>query len=892
MASFPPKKYHRFLRWFCKEEYLEEFEGDFIELFEETYSHSPRRARAGFRWNVLRTFRYPFIKTPGLINASIAGMATNHAKMGWRTLKGHPFFTLLNAVGLAIGLAGFMYIALFVFDELSYDRMFPDADRIYRLNIDNKTAGEVARYASSPGPLADAIKSDYAHAELVTRFRGISSILVRPLNETQNIKEEKVVGADSSFFAMFGLPLLEGEPPTALSEPKSLVITKTAAAKYFGHKSALGQTMVLDDDQHYKISGVIDDLPQNSFLRGYHFFISINSFEDAQSPAWNNWNFPTFVKLKTGTEESDFQHFLDAVKERYLIPWAMTFIPGLTIESSREADAATGNYMNFGKIALTKIHLHSIDREEEFNATSHIQNIYILCLIGCILLILAVVNFVNLSTAQALKRSKEVGVRKTLGSSRSTLIWQFLSEATLISFIALLFAIGILVMALPLLNHISDKHLMIPLQEPFFWLGFLGAGCFLGLLCGFYPSVILSHFRPVRILSGEQDLSMGGAKIRQYLLLFQFGISAVLIIATLVIHQQLNFMRSKDLGYAKEQVLVLDDVDVAGGKLEILRQEILQLEQVVDVSLSSYLPTPSARNGVTLFREGKVLDPEGALIIGQWDIDYGYVPTLSLDIIAGRNFDREHGQDSNNILLNETAVSMLGLTPDEAIGLRLTSDFHRDDKENMSFSTVVGVIKNFHFETLRNRIDGLSFTLGGSPNKLMARLLSPDFTQAIQAIESIWNEVAPGQPFDYYFMDDSFEQTYHTERRLSSIFLIFALLSIFVACLGLFGLAAYNAESKIKEIGIRKVLGASAGDIAAQLSLGFLKLVLLANLIAIPLGWYVMQKWLQNYSFRIEIPWWTLGISVVLVLLVAMLTVGFQAVRAYIMNPIQSLRRE
>ncbi len=893
MKPLPPKKSLQFLRWFCREDYLEEFEGDLIEIFEEDFDLSPAKARRKFSWSVIRYFRPKFIKFfRSKNNLNPITMLKNDLKVSYRSLKKQPFFTFLNIFGLAIGMAGCLLISLFILDELSHDKMFQDADRIYRLKIDNRTAGETTKYAAVSPPLAGTIVRDYPQAELVTRFRGMGSLLLRRVDAEQNVKEDYVAGADSSFLKMFGLTLLEGNTEDVLKEPNTLILTKTAAQKHFGVDKALGQSLMLDNNELYRVTGVMEDLPQNSFLRNYSIFVSIEGFEDSRSIAWNNWNFPTFVKLLPDASEQDFVDYMAGVKERYLIPWAMTFVPGLTLESSREDDKKTGSFMNFGCTPLTDIHLYSENRKGEFNPNSSIQNIYILSFIGFFLILLACVNFMNLSTAHSLKRSKEVGIRKTLGSTKMGLVRQFLTEASLISLISLLFAMLIAFLTLPFFNQLADKAISIPFQQPTFWIILMVAVIVLGLFSGSYPAFFMSRFMPVKVLKGSGSTSSGGGNIRNSLVIFQFVISVFLIVCTLVVFQQLSFIQNKDLGFQKDQVLVIENVDAAGPQLESFKQEVQQLGQVKDVSLSSFLPTPSARNGTTLFPEGRVLQGESAIIIGHWRIDHDYISTLDLDIIAGRGFDRQFPTDSNAIILNESAVAMLNVQPEEALGIRLTNDFRRKDKENMQFYTVIGVVKNFHFESLRNDIEAISMILGNDPSRMMAKLSSGDFSNAIANIEQIWNRVAPGQPFSHYFMDDSFNETYKSEVRLGSIFITFTILSIFIACLGLFGLAAFNAERRTKEIGIRKVLGASISQIAYKLSINFLKLVFISIFVAIPLSWYAMNKWLQDFSYRIEIGWWIFLLAAFLAIVISVLTVSFQSIRAAIASPIKSLRSE
>lgn len=822
-------------------------------------------------------------------------MLSNYLRIGIRNFTKQPFFTFLNTFGLAIGMAGGLLVALFIYDELSFDRMFRDVDRIYRVNIDNKTSGEYSQYASAPGPMASVLIHDCPQVELVTRFREVGSTLMRKPDATLNVKEAYVTGADSAFFDVFGLELLEGNKETALTNPKSLVLTESVARKHFGDENALGKSLVLDDKEEYVITGVMADLPKNSFLRNHGVYISLSSYKDEHTPAWNTWYFPTFVKLKPNTTAEDLQAFLDTVKDRYLIPWAMTFVPGLTVENARAADKESGDFMRFNTTALTAIHLYSADREGEFSANSDIQNVYIMSFIGFFLLLLASVNFMNLSTAQSLKRAKEVGIRKTLGSNRLGVIRQFLTESFLISFLSLWLAIFIAIIVMPFFNELSGKSISIPFDQSIFWLLLVAATFFLGLFSGSYPALFMSRFIPAHVLKGSLS-NAGGSRVRNSLVVFQFAIAVFLIVSTLVVFQQVNFIRNKDLGFQKDQILVIDDIYAAGNQLESYKEKVKQLAQVESISLSSYLPTPSARGGTTYFTEGAIVDgtfkSEGAIIIEEWDIDYDYISTLNLEVIEGREFDKNFGTDSAGIILNESAVAMLETTPQEVIGMRLTKDFHREDKENAEYFTVIGVVKNFHFETLRNRIAGLTMVLGGKPNKMMVKLAGGDFHGAISNMEKTWKEVAPGQPFNYYFMDESFNETYRAEQRLGSIFTIFTMLSIFIACIGLFGLAAFNAEKRTKEIGIKKVLGASVRLITYQLSIDFLKLVAIAIIVALPLSWYAMNRWLEDFSYRIEISWLTMAIAALMAIVISVLTVSYQSIKAAIVNPVKSLRSE
>ena len=822
-------------------------------------------------------------------------MLANFLKVASRNFTRQPFLTFLNTFGLAIGISGGLLIALFVYDELSFDKMFTDADRIYRINIDNRTGGESSWYASAPGPMASVLKDDCPQVESVTRFRRVNGVLLRHPEAELNVKERAVTAVDSSFFTMFGIDLIEGNPRTALKEPNTVVLTESAVKRHFGDSKALGKSLVLDNEKMVVITGVMKDLPANSFLRDHGVFISLTSYPDEKTLAWNTWYFPTFVKLRPGARAADLLVFLNTVKENYLIPWAMTFVPGLTIENSREKDIETGDYMRFNAIALTDIHLHSIDREGEFSANGDIKNIYMMGIIGLFLVVLASVNFMNLSTAHSLTRAKEVGIRKTLGSTRLGIIRQFLAESALVTFLSLVLSIGLSVIAMPLFNRLAGKDISLPVTSPLFWLVLVAATVLLALAAGAYPAFFMSRFLPSRSL--KRFVGGGnGSRVRNALVVFQFAVSLFLIVGTLVVFKQIDYIRHKDVGFQKDQVLIIDDLNVAGNQIGSLRDEVSQLSTVQNVSLSSYLPTPSARGGTTYFLEGAIgseeFKSEQAIIIERWRIDHEYIPTLGLKIIAGRNFNQASEADSSALLLNESAVRMLGVTPEQAIGLRLTSDFHRPDKENMVYMTVVGVVRNFHFESMRNDINALSLVLGGSPDKMMIRLSSGDFSTAITQIERLWNKIAPLQPFNYYFMDDSFNDTYQAELRLGRIFAIFTMLSLVIACLGLFGLATFSAERRSREISIRKVMGASMGHIFYRLSVDFLKLVAIAILIALPLSWIVMNNWLEGFSYRVHLGIGTLVLASAIAATISLITVSYQSIRAALANPVDRLRSE
>ena len=810
-------------------------------------------------------------------------MFKNYIKIALRSLKRQPFFTSLNILGLAIGMAGGLLIALYIYNELSYDKMFADADRIHRINADIKFGGDESKNGETAAPMANVLENDFSQVEMATRIRDLGSVLIRKSNTTNNTKEMNSAFADANFFKMFGLDLLQGDVETALKEPNTLVLTRTASEKHFGINNAVGQKVLLDNTDTYTVTGVIDDLPKNSLLRDHSVFMSMSGYEDAQQVEWGSHNYFTFIKLIPSARIEDFQVPLQGIVGDYLIPWVQKIYPGMTEEVFRE----TGNYINYYSIPLRDIHLYS-EARIELSTNGSIQNIYILSCIGFFLILLASVNFMNLSTAHSLKRAKEVGIRKTLGSNKSGLIKQFLTESGLISFISLLLAVVIAIVAMPFFNELAGTEIEVPLANPIFWLILLASALVLSLFSGWYPAFFMSRFIPVKVLKGLGKRNVGGSNIRNSLVVFQFAISVFLIVGTLVVFKQLEYIQSKDLGFSKDQVLVVHDFYGAGEKGDALKQEVLKLAQVESATISSFLPTPSSRSEYTFFKEG-FMDQEDAVNMQRWFVDYDYLETLDIKLKTGRGFSKQRMTDSTAIIINETAVSILGVNAEEALGMRISSNIEDEDG---TIYTLIGVIENFHYETLRDNIGALSLRLGSSIGNMAVRLNAGDFSNTIAEIEGAWNKNVPEQPFAYSFMEDSFNNTYQAEQRLGHIFIVFTLLSIFIACLGLFGLAAFNAEKRTKEIGVRKVLGASVSQISYRLTMDFLKLVGVAILISLPIGWYAMNKWLEDFSYGIEVSWWILASAGLLAITIAIITVSYQSIKAAIVNPVKSLRTE
>ncbi|KQC30675.1 ABC transporter permease [Flagellimonas eckloniae] len=809
-------------------------------------------------------------------------MFKNQLKIAWRSIKKQPFLNALNTFGLAIGIAGTLLICLYIYDELSYDKMFADAERIHRINVDMKFGGPDRQVSQVSGPMAEAVLNDIPQVESAVRFRPWGTSSLNKTTETNLVLEDRTAFADSTLITVFGLNMIYGNPNKALTEPNTLILTKTAAEKHFPIINAIGQKLILNEGNTYTITGIIEDLPNNSFLADYSVFMSMASHVDNYIN-WGSHNYNTFIKLKQNTTASDIAEPLAGMMERYLMPYAQQFFPGIT----KEQFEASGNYVNYSTIPLTDMHLYS-HREQDMGVNGDINNIYILGCIALFLILLASINYMNLSTAYSLKRAKEVGIRKTLGSNKNSLVKQFLTESGLITFGAMLIAIVLAIIALPFFNQLGDKSISVPLSNPFFWMVLILSAALLALLSGSYPAFFMSKFKPVKVLKGGGENSTGGSKLRKALVIFQFAVSVFLIVGTLVVSNQLQFMQNKDLGYSKDQVLLVNNMNRLNDQVDSFKEEVMQLAQVSSASLSAYVPTPSYRSDSSYFLEDK-LEQESAINMQGWQVDFDYMETLDLTLLSGRTFDSNITTDSTAVIINESALKVTGLDQKAVLGKRIFNGIGEDD---ISEFTVIGVVKNFHFETMRHEVRPLSLQIGRSTGNLIVKLKSGNFTNTISQIQQLWDTRSPSLPFDYQFMDESFNEVYENERRLGDIFIIFTSLSIFIACLGLFGLAAFNAQKRIKEIGVRKVLGATIGQITYRLSFDFLKLVFIAITIALPVGWFAMNKWLEDFSYRVEIKWWVLVSAAVLAILISLLTVSYQSIKAAIVNPVKSLKTE
>jgi putative ABC transport system permease protein len=809
-------------------------------------------------------------------------MFSNYLKIAWRNLLKNKTFSLINIIGLASGLACFILIALYITDELSYDRYHEKANRIYRINSDIRFGGTDLNMAVSADPMGATLKKDYPQVEQFTRiYASEGSKLFK--KDNVYITEDRVVYADSTLFDVFTFPAIAGDAKTALNEPNTVVLTESTAKKYFGSvDAAIGKTMECNDERNrlYKVTAVIKDIPKNSHFI-FDMFLSMDNV-DYNFNTFLSHNFHTYIVLKAGADYKAFEKNFVQVIDKYILPEAKQF---MQIESMKDFEK-TGNRLSYSLIPLTDIHLKS-ERNVELGVNGSIQYVYIFGAVALFILLIACINFMNLSTARSASRAKEVGIRKVLGTEKKSLIRQFLAESTLTSFIALLLAVVITWLALNWFNDLAGKEFkMTDLLKPGFLLFLLAMPVLVGLVAGSYPAFFLSSFKPIAVLKGKMNTGFSKSNLRSGLVVFQFFTTILLITGTIVIYKQLNYIQSTKIGFRKEQVMVVDIPSMSTSTAESFKAEVSKLSSVKSSSFAGFLPVSnSSRNDNTWSTEA-VMDEKNGFNMQNWRIDYDYIPTLGMEIIKGRNFSPQYGSDSTALIINEATAALIG--GGDPIGKKL----YTSGGQNPTIYTVIGVVKNFNYESLRKNVSPLCFRLGNNRWTTAFRVDTKDMKNLLAQVESKFKTMAPGMPFSYSFLDESFDRMYRDEQRIGKVAFSFSFLAILIACLGLFGLATYMAEQRTKEIGIRKVLGASVSGIVQMLSKDFVKLVLIACVFAIPLAWWAMSEWLQNFAYRVSIGWWVFAAAAVIALIIAVLTVSSQAVKAALSNPVKSLRTE
>ncbi|SFQ09752.1 ABC transporter permease [Parafilimonas terrae] len=793
-------------------------------------------------------------------------------RTAWRNLARNKVYSFINITGIAIGLATFWLIALYVGDELSYDHPFTNADRIYRIAQHANWEGGSMNLALNPPPLAPALAEKFPEVEQVVRIDAEGGGVIKFNKEA--LKQNDIFFADNSFFKIFDYTFLYGNAASALSQPNSTVITESLAKKIFGDVSgAYNQTIYFDDSGPVKITGVIKDVPQNSHLQ-FSGARSMYAIPNDQN-TWQNLYMYDYILLKKGVDVNAFEKKLNAfgmqtiAKEMGIKDYRMELQP------------------------LTSIHLHS-NLQYEFGSNSSITRIYIFIAIGFLILLIALINYMNLSTARSSTRVKEIGIRKVIGSSRGNLVGLFIAEALLVTFIAAFIAVFIVEASMPFFNQVSGKQLDLWRFGTFYTIAFVGAFALIaGFISGSYPALFLSHFKTIPSLKGQLGNMQTSALLRKSLVVFQFVIAVFLISGSFIIYKQMQYVNNKDLGFNKAQVLTfhIDDMKVRN-EIPALKNALLQSPFIEDVAVAGNAIGDNYLGGHDFAFEKNGAMQSSSTMAKQLYVDDDFLKTMNIQLLQGRNFSKDMQTDQYGaMLINETLMKQLGYT--NAIGKK--SEFRVNQFADMSHRNIIGVVKDFHFSSLQHKIEPMVLMLPPAANEqdnLYVKIAKGKIAEGLGYLKKTYTKFDSQNTTDFNFLDEAFAKQYAAEQKQEQLSFVFTMLAFIIACLGLTGLVMFTVSQRIKEIGIRKVLGASVGSVTMMLGKSFMQLVLIATVIAMPVAWFAMHKWLQDFAYRIDIKWWMFLIPGLMAICVALVTVCTQAVKAALANPVKSLRTE
>ncbi len=808
-------------------------------------------------------------------------MFFNYLKIAVRNIQKQKFYAFINIFGLTIGLITGLLILLYIIDEFSYDRFHKDAALIYRVNLNGRIGGQEFNSCYSSAPVAAGCVEEIPEVKEGCRIAPWEDISIKYMEDAYT--EKTILLADSNFFDFFSFNLIQGDSKTVLTNPYSLVLTETAANKIFGYAgpddiSPIGNTLELGIDNWLcTITGIVEDPPPNSHIH-FSMILSMGSWNYSRNPLWVSNSLLTYLKLN---EDADCQHVetkLQEMVKKYIGPQAEQFL-GISFDEFLEQGGAYGFYLQ----SLLDIHF-SPDVDLHLEPSGNMKTIYLLIAIVLFTIVIACINFMNLSTARFTGRAKEVGVRKSLGGSISTMRIQFLIESIFYTLVSLLLAQGVLTFILPQFNVLSGKLLTIKALYNFNYLtGIILLVLIVGLLAGSYPAFYLTSFKPVEVLRGKIKAGMKSSGIRRILVIFQFTLSIGLIICTLLIYKQLQYLQNKDLGFDKNNVLVIRNAESLGMGKIAFKEELLKLPEVISASICNLVP-PDV-NYTDLFRpRGEDTQERGS---NYCIVDEDLIETLKLSMEDGRFFSKEFPSDSSAVVVNEAAARLFGW--ENPVGQKLQTFWKENDQD---VREVIGVVKDYNYQSLEEEITSLVIFLGSQGNNLLVRLTPGDVSRKIHLIQTKWKSFAHGGSFDYSFVADNFNAKFRKEQQLGKIFLLFTCLAIIIASLGLLGLATFTAEQRSKEIGIRKALGASSDSIVRLISLEYLKLILLSFVIAIPLSYGIINWWLKNFAYKTNLGAFSFLTGGIIALVIAILSVSYQSIKAAVRNPVDSLRYE
>ncbi|RTL58787.1 MAG: ABC transporter permease [Sphingobacteriales bacterium] len=809
-------------------------------------------------------------------------MIKNYFKIAWRNLIKHKGISGINLFGLTVGLTSCLLITVYILNELSYDRYNKNADNIYRVtrSFNNKDGVVSLNLSTVAPPFGYYLPTDFPEIQKMTR---LLDAVISPLRYKEKLFNEKgVFFADENLFDVFSVKVLKGNPATALKDPFSIMLTEESAKKYFGEEDPMDKTIRYNNKFELKVTGIYKAFPSNAHMHP-NMLCSFNTLRDTAvygeenlRTNWGNNSFFTYIVLPKGYDIKNMGTRFPAFIDKHMT-------------GQEYVGNQPSKMTKLGLQKLTDIHLYShTDYEAEPN--SDISRVYIFASIALFILLIACINYMNLSTARSVLRAREIGIRKVIGAEKKELIFQFIGESVLITVVAILLAFGLLALTLPWLNKLTGQNLSTGILLKWQVVVSLVLSPFIiGAIAGIYPAMFMSSFKPVKTLKGFFKAGGAGLSLRKALVVTQFSISIILIITTMVVYQQLHYMQKKSLGFEKDHMVIIPYNRALNDKYESFRTEMLANSSIKDATRTSRIPTGrllDASNAATFSGDSAVPVNTDIKLVS---VDYDFIPTYKIKLLAGRNYSREYGTDTASFVLNESAIKAIGWkNPENAIG----KEFKYDDIRGH----VIGVVDDFHFESMHQKIVPMVFVMFPSRvsffNNLSVKIAGNDVSSALATIESAWKKFVPDTPFEYTFLDDNFDKLYESEQKQGTLFTTFACIAILIACLGLLGLSAFTISQRIKEIGVRKVLGANTGGIVALLSKDFLKLVAIAALISFPVAWYAMNNWLKDFAYRINIQWWIFIAAAVVALLVALITVSSQAIKAALANPVKSLRTE
>ncbi|GAB3774210.1 ABC transporter permease [Spirosoma horti] len=863
----PPRWATQLLRGWGDPNTQEEVQGDLLELYTCWVSTEGKR-RADWRYSLsaLKLLR-PLAKpthTPQYTTTFFLSpaMIRNYAKIAWRNLVNHKLYTGINVFGLALGMACALLIGLWVHEELNYDRFLPDVDRVYFVRVQAEYKGKIGTNYATPGPLQEAIASEIPQVAAATKTNWGSETLIKA-----GEKATKEFGryATADFFRVFDLPAIDGDPKMALAQPDQIVITRKLAEKFFPEGQARGKVLQLDNATFYKVGAVIENIPTNATIQ-FEWMVNWKAQEKEWMNNWGNNSFLTYLRLKPNATATQAEA---AMKDMYVR------------HAKQPADFNAVQYPILHPMA--DVHLYSEYKDGKI-VGGGIEYVRTFSLVALFILLIACINFMNLATARSSTRAREVGVRKVVGAMRPALIGQFLSESLLTSLLAAVLAVGLVWQALPTFNQLFDKQIALSLSTPVLWLGLIGLVVFTGFLSGSYPALFLSGLQAVRILKGNLQFGSGPAAFRRVLVVVQFALSVFLIVGMLAVSRQMNYLQEKHLGLDRENVVYIPiEGEMANPeKVEVFRQEVMRLPSVAAATATSDLPIDVTwTTAGNLTWTGK--DPNQETNVSAMLVGGEFTRTMNIKLLSGRDFRPGSLADSSNYLVNEATAKLMGI--DNPVGKEINF--------SMGKGRIIGLMKDFHLNSLHQAINPLVVCFGAKyAHYILAKTRAGQTNQAIADLEELTKRFNPNYPFTYHFLDEAYEKLYRSEQQVSSLVNYFGMLAILISCLGLFGLVAFTAEQRTKEIGIRKVLGASVQNIVGLLSADLLRLVLIALVLATPVAWWAIDKWLKTFEYRQELTWWIVALAGLLAVGIALLTVSFQSIKAALMNPVKSLRSE